>query len=197
MNPLAGKPLDYIIGQDNAPLRPGRVLELGYDAGQAPGELCIKYGNLFDEKNAGKLGPYRHKSDTAQEYNEGEIDPDGPGWWENINQQIERALTTGWRWIEWDNPDAYTVDVVIPVYDRTLKAGLRVIAKNPLLVPGQPHLLLSHPAVDGAIVEKGAGTARLMRELRDKAGKPDLPVWFVSFGSGRSWALERAREVAA
>jgi hypothetical protein len=27
-----------------------------------------------------------------------------------------------------------------------------------------------------------------MDALRKKAGKPDLPVWFVAFGSGRSWA---------
>ena len=27
-----------------------------------------------------------------------------------------------------------------------------------------------------------------MEALRKKAGKPDLPVWFVAFGSGRSWA---------
>jgi hypothetical protein len=27
-----------------------------------------------------------------------------------------------------------------------------------------------------------------MDTLRRRAGKPSLPVWFVAFGSGRSWA---------
>ena len=27
-----------------------------------------------------------------------------------------------------------------------------------------------------------------MERLRKRAGKPDLPVWFVAFGSGRGWA---------
>ena len=27
-----------------------------------------------------------------------------------------------------------------------------------------------------------------MDALRRKAGKPDLPVWFVAFGDGRTWA---------
>ena len=39
-----------------------------------------------------------------------------------------------------------------------------------------------------AIVEKGAGNPREMDALRKKAGKPNLPVWFVAFGSGRKWA---------
>ena len=47
---------------------------------------------------------------------------------------------------------------------------------------------MAHPNVYGIIVEKGAGGAADMDALRRKAGKPDLPVWFVAFGSGRGWA---------
>jgi len=38
------------------------------------------------------------------------------------------------------------------------------------------------------IVERGAGAPDDMDALRRRAGKPDLPVWFVAFGSGRKWA---------
>jgi len=47
---------------------------------------------------------------------------------------------------------------------------------------------VGHPNVYGIIVEKGAGNPSGMDTLRRRAGKPDLPVWFVAFGSGRSWA---------
>ena len=40
----------------------------------------------------------------------------------------------------------------------------------------------------GVIVERGAGNPIDMAGLRKRAGKPELPVWFVSFGAGRNWA---------
>ena len=39
--------------------------------------ISIAYCNLFDENNTGKYGPYLHTSDTAKQYNEGQIDPRG------------------------------------------------------------------------------------------------------------------------
>lgn len=200
MNPLAGRALDYCIGADDPPYRDGRVLEVGYDAERAPISPAIKYGNLFLEKygdmtkrQRAAYAPFLHTSDTAQQYNEGQIDPAGPGWWKNIDKQIERAKADGWSHIEWDNPDAYSTAIVLPVYNCSLNAGLRVIAKNPLLVPGTNWRLLAHAAVDGAIVEKDAGTPAQMDALRRNAGKPKLPVWFVSFGHGRPWAEAIAR----
>ena len=66
--------------------------------------------------------------------------------------------------------------------------GFNVIAKNPLLLEGDPTPYLAHPSVVGAIVEAGAGNPHSMHALRVRAGKPSLPVWFVAFGDGRSWA---------
>jgi hypothetical protein len=39
---------------------------------------------------------------------------------------------------------------------------------------------LAHANVYGVIVERGAGGPAEMDALRQKAGKPDLPVWFVA-----------------
>ena len=75
LNPLAGLPLDYLIGAGNQKSRAGRIVEVGYDADIKPNGLAIAYCNLFDEKNTGELGPYLHNSDTAEQYNEGQIDP--------------------------------------------------------------------------------------------------------------------------
>jgi len=39
------------------------------------------------------------------------------------------------------------------------------------------------------IVEKDDDVTPVkMDALRRKAGKPDIPVWFVAFGKGRKWA---------
>ena len=72
--------------------------------------------------------------------------------------------------------------------DRAGEYGLKVIAKNPLLMEGDPTPYLAHPDVFGAIVERGAGDPVRMDRLRKAAGKPDLPIWFVAFGAGRAWA---------
>ena len=66
--------------------------------------------------------------------------------------------------------------------------GLKVIAKNPGLMEGDATSYVAHPNVFGIIVERGAGNPGDMDALRRKAGKPTLPVWFVSHGSGRGWA---------
>src|SRR5262249_34531954 len=80
-NPLAGKALHYLIGADSAGEgRADQVTEVPYGAKPAKRGISIAYCNLFDEHNTGRYGPYLHTSDTARDYNEGQIDPRGPGW---------------------------------------------------------------------------------------------------------------------
>ena len=135
------------------PTEVDEVTEVAYSAAPVKRGISIAYCNLFDEHNTRRYGPYLRTSDTAAQYNEGQIDPRGPGWEKNLREQFDRRKKQGFEYIELDNPDAYSIKDVI-----------------------------------GAIVEKGAGGAGDMDALRRKAGKPELPVWFVAFGSGRAWA---------
>jgi hypothetical protein len=189
-SPLAGKPLRYLIGTDG----PGRsgddeVVEVSYSASQpAKRGVSIAYCNLFDERNTGRYGPYLHTSGTAKQYNEGQIDPRGPGWERNLREQFERRKKQGFEYIELDNADAYTSKDVISAIELAATYGLKVIAKNPMLLDSGATSYVAHPNVYGIIVERGAGGADEHDALRRKAGKPNLPTWFVSFGGGRSWA---------
>jgi hypothetical protein len=192
-NQLSGKPLRYLIGAEKSgPARDEDVTVVSYNTTEpAKRGISIAYCNLFDEKNTGQFGPYLHTSDTAQQYNEGQIDPRGPGWEKNLREQFERRKRQGFEYIELDNPDAYSIKDVIGAIDLAAKYGLKVIAKNPLLMGAgttAATAYVAHPNVHGVIVEKGAGNPGGMDALRRRAGKPDLPVWFVAFGSGRSWA---------
>lgn len=189
-NPLAGRPLRYLIGTEgSAGAREGDVTMVSYGTTQpAKHGMSIAYGNLFDELNTRRYGPYLRTSDTAAQYNEGQIDPRGPGWEKNLREQFERRKKQGFTYIELDNPDAYKIKDVIGAIDLAATYGLKVIAKNPGLMEGGAAAYVAHPNVYGIIVEKGAGNAADMDALRKKAGKPDLPVWFVAFGSGRGWA---------
>jgi len=187
-NPLAGKQLRYLIGTDSSGVgHDNEVTEVSYSAGPVKRGISIAYCNLFDERNTKRYGPYLHTSDTAAQYHEGQIDPRGPGWEKNLREQFERRKKQGFEYIELDNPDAYTAKDVIGAIDLAATYGLKVIAKNPGLVPGAT-AYVAHPNVYGIIVEKGAGGAADMDALRRKAGKPNLPVWFVAFGGGRGWA---------
>jgi hypothetical protein len=193
-NPLAGKPLRYLIGADD----PGEgadniITEVGYDSGPVKRGVSIGYCNLFDEKNTRKYGPYLHNSDTAREYREGQIDPRGGGWARNLNEQFSRRKRQGFEFIELDNPDAYDIKGVLGAIDLAASYGLKVVAKNPLLLNAGAADYLRHPNVYGAIVERGCGVPDSMDRLRRNAGKPLLPVWLVSFGSGRLWAETTAK----
>ena len=182
-NPLAGKALRYLIGADAGyAIDPEAVTEVGYDAPKPPTGTCIAYCNLFDEKNTGRYRPYLHSSDTAAQYREGQIDPRGPGWDRNLREQFERRRRQGFRYVELDNPDAYRVRDVLRAVDLAASYGFEVIAKNPLLLDDDPLAYVAHRAVVGVIVEQGAGSPQEMDALRRRAGKPDLPVWFVAFG---------------
>jgi hypothetical protein len=203
------KPLRYLIGADGPwQCSPDEIVEVAYDVDiNVSGRegTWIKYGNLFFEDyedasaaERAKYAPYLHTSDTAEEYGEGQIDPRGQGWSKNLYEQIERAKSQGFRYIEWDNPDSYSVDDVIGAVDRAWAAGLSVIAKNPLLVEGDNTSYLAHPAVVGCVVEMACGPCNGMQWLRRAANKPLLPGWFVSFGAkGKKWAEERANVIKA
>jgi hypothetical protein len=189
-NRLAGKQLRYLIGTDSLG-RTGddEIVEVSFDTSRpARRGISIAYCNLFDERNTGRYGPYLKSSDTAKEYNEGQIDPRGPGWEKNLREQFALRKQQGFEYIELDNPDAYAVKDVIGAIDLAAAYGLKVIAKNPLLLENGAASYVAHPNVHGIIVERGAGGAAEVEVLRRKAGKPHLPTWFVAFGSGRSWA---------
>jgi hypothetical protein len=189
-NVLTGRPLRYLIGASTSgPGRDDEVTVVSYSATEPVRRgTSIAYCNLFDENNTGRFGPYLKTSDTAKQYNEGQIDPTGPGWEKNLREQFERRKRQGFEYIELDNPDAYSVKDVIGAIDLAATYGLKVIAKNPILMERGAASYVAHPNVHGVIVEKGAGNPDDMDALRRKAGKPALPVWFVAFGSGRAWA---------
>jgi hypothetical protein len=189
-NALEGKPLRYLIGTEASwPGREDEVTVVSYSTAQpARRGLSIAYCNLFDEHNTGRYGPYLNTSDTAKQYNEGQIDPRGPGWEKNLREQFERRRKQGFEYVELDNPDAYSIKDVIGAIELAASYDLKVIAKNPGLMGGGATAYVAHPNVHGIIVERGAGSAGDMDKLRRKAGKPTLPTWFVAFGSGRGWA---------
>jgi hypothetical protein len=200
---LEGKQLRYLIGGDDSAVgKEDEIIELGFDAEEPPKlGIGVKYCNLFDEKydakkKSGNYGPYLTASDTAKKYGEGQIDPRGPGWSKNLDEQFTRAKKQGFAYIELDNPDAYSVDDVVGAVDRAEKFGLKVIAKNPGLVEGDRKRYVGHRNVVGMIVEKDAGTPEEMDALRRAAGKPTLPVWFVAFGGGKAWAQKTAEAAA-
>jgi hypothetical protein len=197
---LAGKPLRYLIGgDDSAQGSDGEVIELSFDADAPPEKgIGIKYCNLFDEqydskRKTGDYGPYLGGTDVAKKYGEGQIDPRGSGWQKNLDDQFRRARSQGFSYIELDNPDAYGVADVVGAGGHAESYGLKVVAKNPGLIEGDRRSYVGHRNVVAVIVEKDAGTPDEMDALRRSAGKPDMQVWFVAFGGGKSWADKTAQ----
>ncbi len=185
MNQLEGMPLSYLIGADE-PIegKDGRVIVVPYGAPKAKHGISVGYCNLFDELNTGEYGPYLHTSDTAEEYDEGQIDPKGEGWVNNLEEQFKLREKQGFEYIELDNPDAYSIEDVLGAINYAEHFGLKVIAKNPLLIEGVGTTVqyLEHPNIYGAIVEYKAGRPGQMHDFRKRANKISLPVWFVSLG---------------
>jgi hypothetical protein len=201
-NLLAGLPLRYLIGIDYyGPGADNQIWEVGYDVTLPPfNGLSIAYCNLFDEKNTGKYGPYIHDSDTAKDYDEGQIDPRGEGWDANLCQQFERRQAQGFVYIELDNPDAYKTRDVVNAVNLASTYGFTTIAKNALLCD-QPITYAANPHVSGIIVEIDDDTAadqmpKNYDRLRQSAGVPDMPVWFVS-NQDTGWAVKVARAIGA
>jgi hypothetical protein len=107
--------------------------------------------------------------------------------------------------VEWDNPDSrgLELDEVIKVHDLAWSAGLRTIAKNPLLV-SDPARYMSHPSIDLVIVEHAAGGSDKMDVLRREIGQPLLAVRFMAFRhryedgtveDGEQWVLNIAANI--
>jgi hypothetical protein len=159
----------------------------------------VKYVNLRDEEETGTFGPYLtiDNDDIVRVYHEPAPDPKGEGFWRNLKDQLERAVAQGFHYVELDNLDTYDADVSWKCFDEAADRQLSVLAKNPRNVRGDNTKLIAHRAVAGIIVEKDCGTASEMHELRQRANKPDLPVWFVSFAGGRDWARATAQDIQA
>jgi uncharacterized protein (TIGR02594 family) len=196
MNPLAC--VRYAIGAKTTIVNiPERVTMYGYDVVDAP---SAKYVNLFSEHDeASEYAPYLPKTDTARQYGEGVPDPARGGFWHNLDDQLDRALIGRAKLVETDNRDAYRNAVVLKVFDRVASRGLRVICKNPGMSDHDEDSteLLKPAVVASAIIEEGDVTPGQFHRMRVAAGRPELPVTFVSFGSGRSWALGCAAEISA
>jgi hypothetical protein len=173
--------LTMLLGKDTT-LRLGAQARLILDRVlvSAGGEITLQSGPILFSRPAGSAP-------------EGQIDPAGPGWMKNLNDQFARAKAQGFTYIELDNPDAYDVADVVGAVARAETYGLKVVAKNPGLVEGDRKSYVAHRNVVGIIVEKDAGTPDEMDALRRSAGKPTLPVWFVAFGGGKAWADKTAQ----
>ncbi len=211
MSIFDGRPLRYLIGADvpNIPLMYGVVTEYPYDTpksvvkslGRSKNMPNIGYINALDEEMAegknifgppGRYGPYVHGS-TSDDWNEGQMVPGSHGWTCCLVDQFNRWKPLAPDAIEIDNLDSYPLKFVLRMFDMAAEHGFNVIAKNPLNVEGAHFQVLEHRTVVGAIIEAYCGTCDQMQQLRKDAGKPNLPVWFVSNRKERHWANERAR----
>jgi hypothetical protein len=192
MSDLTAKPLRYLIALEQAT---GDLVETGYDADSPGGSTPAKYCNLRDEKDSGRYGPYLPPDDIDSEYGEPAPDPDYPGFWQNLDTQLGRAAEQGFHYVELDNLDTYSVSVAVDCFNHCDERHLGVFVKNPLMVEGDSVELLQHSSAVLVIVEEDCGGPTAMEELRVRAGKPTLPVRFVSYGTDDSWAQECARIV--
>jgi hypothetical protein len=201
---LAGLPLDYLIGiATNPPANPGRITEVGYDVDTLPkAGIGIGYCNCRAEKGKPEeYKPYRATSDDDDiwtKYGEGVPDPASPGFNKNIEDQCKRRKAHGFEYVEFDNFDTYSLVEALLVIDIAQSYGLKVIAKNVRELGGDAAVaILRHPNVVGCIVEcdTDGASASEMHRVRVEAGKPDLPVWFVSFGKFKARAQSIAAEI--
>ena len=196
-NPLAGLPLDYLIGADGPQSgKDDRITETSYGVRPAARGISISYCNLRREDGEpAAYGPYLSHDDIYRQYHEGRPDPAGQGFERNIVEQLDRCRELGHTLVEQDNPDSYPLTAVMRGLDLAQQRGLGVVAKNPGLLKDGALDYVAHQDVFGIIVEKDCGSPEAMDALRRRADKPDLPVWFVSFGDGHSWARETAQDI--
>ena len=199
MNELEGKPLVYLIGSNDEEFSgsKSRITVVPYDSGPALSGISVGYCNLFDENNTGDYGPYLHSSDTAKEYDEGQIDPRGKGWLRNLKEQFSRRKRQGFKYIELDNPDAYNIKDVLGAVDIANIYGLKVLAKNPGLLELEDAItFIKNENIYGIISEDACGTPWVLNNIRQRAGKPTLPIWFVSFGREQHAAVVKTMKLA-
>ncbi|MGZ3293805.1 MAG: hypothetical protein ACXU9D_11100 [Xanthobacteraceae bacterium] len=199
-NELEGAPLRYLIGSDGPwDGRDGELIMAPYGTAVAPRRgYSAKYVNLYREDGEPQgYGPYLPRTATAREYDEGVPDPNGPGFWRNLEEQLALAKRGGFAFIETDNRDAYSNATVLKAFDRAAAHGLKVLCKNPGTSDHNEDAtpLLAHPNVFGAIIEEGDVTPAQIHLTRSRAGKPALPIYFVSFGDGRGWATRMAKAI--
>src|SRR5262245_59690757 len=199
-NPYSGLALDYLIGADSIQsARPGRVVEGGYDVVSPPllGS-SITYVNMRAEAGRPeRYAPYvEPPDDIEQEYGEGKPDPAGPGWDKNLRDQFTLRRAHNWPAVELDNMDSYTVADCLRAIDLAASYGLKVIAKNVRNLAAGGEQILAHPNIYGLVVEQGAGDVTGNHADRVVAGKPELPIWFVSSGDERPWAQQMAAQAA-
>ena len=196
---LAGEALDYLIGADGPQRgKEDRITETPFGVGPATLGRSIAYCNLRREDGEpSEYGPYLPHDDIYRQYGEGRPDPQGQGFRRNLVEQLDRCKQLGHVLVEEDNPDSYPLSAVMLGLALAQERGLGVIAKNPLLMKEGAPSYVAHPNVFGIIVEEDCGTPAEMDRLRRSADKPELPVWFVSYGDGRSWALQAAKEIQA
>jgi len=196
-DPLAGRALDYLIGADG-PQRGSedRITETPFGVGPAARGISVAYCNLRREDGEPPAyGPYLPHDDIYRQYREGRPDPQGQGFERNIVEQLDHCKALGHTLVEQDNPDSYPLAAVMHGIALAQARGLGVIAKNPGLLQASAVTYVAHPNVRGIIVEEDCGTAAEMDALRRRAGKPQLPVWFVSYGDGRGWATRTAQAI--
>src|SRR4051812_2522946 len=184
---------DQLEGADS------EITEVGYEGPKPKHGIGARYCNLYDQTGTDKYGPYLEATDTAEDYSERVVNPNGAGWNRLLKDQCDDALKNKFGIIEWDNPDGYPLRAVMGAVEYAYSRKLLIIAKNPLLCTGNPVPYVSHPGVIGVVVERGAGECLTMDELRKRAGKPMLPIWFVAFNAdgknGESWIRSIARRM--
>lgn len=202
-------PIRYLIGADSGQVVPveSHLTVYPYDTRGVrakPGYKTALYCNLLDEEwDDGIFGPRRRygpyskdQSGTPEEWSERRIDTTGAGWTRYLNDQFERATSMGFDTVELDNADSYHLAEVLDAINRAKSYRLSVLAKNPLECEGTV-TYLRHPSIVGAIVEYGCGSCQNNDDQRVRAGKPDLPFWFVSNRPSpeKDWAYRRVREI--
>lgn len=192
-------PLRYVIGIDDPVGRDGEITMCSFYTRRRPRKgVVFYYLNLYvEEGELTEYGPYRKRTSTANKYEEGVPMFGTPGFWANIERQVQKILALGGLFVETDNRDAYLNSQVLEVFDYLRKRGLRVVLKNPGVSDyDQDSIeLFRHSSVVGAIVERGDVMPRHVMEMMRKADVI-LPAWFVSFNDdegGLEWA-ERCRD---
>lgn len=196
-------PLRYKIGIDNPPGEAGVITMCSFKTTHAPSTLAAWYLNIYvEEGELAAYGPYRDKTDTADQYDEGVPVFGTTGFWKNIDRQLAKITRLGGKYIETDNRDAYRNSDILKLFDYIAKHRLKIFLKNPGMSDFEEDSteLMRHPAVVGAIIEKGSITPGTLHAMRIAVGKPQLPLWFVSFNDGKgglNWAQQCAQQILA